>query len=345
MAKPNPARVIEQVPDASLLDEDDDNPETLDLHIPFDHTFEGTPRSGGKDIRINSPHPAAIPKTPPSTPPRQGASANTPPAHSASGKVHITSGRHYTKLGIYLHTDRRPTLTKMIFTQHICNPKFYTNINDLDKIVEKAKFLLMNHEPYHTLLQEGCSFDFIKPQLSYKVVALEENDLIDFVADLNRNGLPADQVNPIPFYEFTDGNHYTQTDVSFLFRVHKEKPARKPKMTDQSTATFDISVMTPIIDSVRNAASTIQAAQQTNSSQPPPSTSRPALSLANTAPPRHIIEPSAASPDRATRPRTQDRLGPPVLHDFRDRSRSHEDRYRPYDDRHRRGRDFRNRRK
>ena len=169
MAKPNPNRVVEQVPDASLLDDDDDEP-TLDIHIPFDHTFDTTPRSGGKDIRINSPHPTEIPRTPPATPPRQGTSTSSPPTNQESSKIHIQSGRHYTKLGIYLHTERGPSLTKMIISQHACSPKFYTSTNDLNRIVEKAKFLLMNHEPYHTLLQEGYNFDLIKPQLSYIVM-------------------------------------------------------------------------------------------------------------------------------------------------------------------------------
>ena len=169
MAKPNPNRVVEQVPDASLLDDDDDEP-TLDIHIPFDHTFDTTPRSGGKDIRINSPHPTEIPRTPPATPPRQGTSTSSPPTNQESSKIHIQSGRHYTKLGIYLHTERGPSLTKMIISQHACSPKVYTSTNDLNRIVEKAKFLLMNHEPYHTLLQEGYNFDLIKPQLSYIVV-------------------------------------------------------------------------------------------------------------------------------------------------------------------------------
>ena len=337
MAKPNPIRVVEQVPDANLLDDDDDEP-TLDLHVAYDHTFDTntTPRSSGKDIRIDSPHPADMPKTPPATPPRQGTSSHTPPANPESSKIHITTGKHYTKLGIYLHTERRPSLTKMIITQHPCSPKFYTNANDLNRIIEKAKFLLMNHEPYFTLLQEGYNFNLVKPQLSYKVMTLDEKELIDFVANLNHGAPSSTDSNPIPFYEYSEGSNYTQTDVSFLFKIQPKPEPKRPKMVDQSNATCGINTLSPIIDSIFNAAPLLQAAQQANISQETPPAARPALSLANTAPPRHIIEPSPPSSQRIPRPRTHDRLGPPVSHDFRDRSRSH-------DDRHRRGREYRRR--
>jgi hypothetical protein len=189
MAASKPPRKSDDVPHADLLDDDDpdahlldeEEPDTVVVHTTYDYTFAPTPKSTGKNLKINSPHPVDMPKTPPATPPRPGTSAEAGTSKDATGKVNVPSGRHYTKLGIYLHTDRRPSLTRILTTHFACNPRFFTNTKDLDSIVEKAKFLLMNQEPYHTLLHEGCSITFVKPQLSYKVVAIEENDLIDFV--------------------------------------------------------------------------------------------------------------------------------------------------------------------
>jgi hypothetical protein len=340
MAASKPPRKSDDVPHADLLDEDDldanlldeEEPDTVVVHTTYDYTFAQTPKSTGKNLKINSPHPVDMPKTPPATPPRPGASAESGTSKDTTGKVNVPSGRHYTKLGIYLHTDRRPTLTRILTTHFPCNPRFFTKTRDLDSIVEKAKFLLMNQEPYHTLLQEGCSVTFIKPQLSYKVVAIEENDLIDFVTDLKN--CPSHEHNPVPFYEFSDDSNFTQTDVSFLFRVQPKPHSRKPEMKEQTCETSDIATLTPLIDAIRNAAPALQAATR-HTTPTPTTTPRPALSLANTAPPRHNITPAPTSPERVARPRPHDRLGPPVPHVFRDRSRSH--------DRNRRSREFRRR--
>jgi hypothetical protein len=353
MAASKPTQKDDEVPDANLLDEED--LDEVVVQTTYDYTFEMTPRSTGKDLRINSPHPVDMPKTPPATPPRQRSSAETSSPRASSSRINIPSGRHSTKLGIYLHTDRRPSLTKMITTHYACNPKFFTKTSDLERIVDRARFLLMNQEPYHTLLQEGCNINFVKPQISYKVATLEGNDLIDFVASLTTSDSAAKNVNPIPFYEFCDGSNFTQTDVSFLFKVEPNTIKIRPSMHNQSTATYDITTLSPLIDSIRNAAPTLQAAQRSNQPTIIDTSARPTLSLANTAPPRHIImpaatnqehiskpqtrEPSTTSPERVSRTRPHDRLGPPVPHVFRDRSRSHEDRSR----RHRDSREIRRR--
>ena len=331
----------DEVEDSDLLYDNDD---TLVIHTIYDHNFESTPTSSGKNLRISSPHPSTIPKTPPQTPPRPMTS--TQPSTASQVKINIPTGPHQTRLGIYLHTDRRPSLTKIITTQHACNPQFYSKPDDLRQIITRARHILMNQEPYFTMMNEGHSFDFIRPQLSYKVYAIDENELIDFVADLDLK-CSSNSQNPVPFYEFADGRNYTQTDVSFLFRMPPIKDDLKPETCEKGTATYDAISLTPIIDIIRQAAPALQATFQQNFTSTAAPPSKPTLSLTSSAPPRHITTTTPAPPGTASRSRPHDRLGPPVAHEFRARSRSHE-RYRSHDrsrsnDRNRRPREFKRR--
>ena len=313
----------DEVEDTNLLYDNDD---TLVINTIYDHNLESTPRSSGKNLRINSPHPSNIPRTPPQTPPRPITSTQSTTTASQI-KINIPAGPHQTRLGIYLHTDRRPSLTKIITTQHACNPQFYSKPEDLRHIITRARHILMNQEPYFTMMNEGHSFNFIRPQLSYKkVYAIDENELIDFVTDLDLKGNTTSE-NPVPFYEFADGRNYTQTDVSFLFRMPPTKADKKPETCDKGTATYDAISLTPIIDIIRQAAPALQATFHKNFTTTAAQPSKPTLSLTSSAPPRHLTSTTPTPPGTASRSRPHDRLRPPVAHDFRTRSRSHE-RYR-----------------
>ena len=323
MATPRSANKSDEVEDSELLYENDD---TLVINTVYDHNLESTPRSSGKNLRITSPHPSEIPRTPPQTPPRPITTATTT---TSQIKINIPTGPHLTRLGIYLHTDRRPSLIKIITTQQACNPHFYSKPDDLRRLMNAARHVLMNQEPYFTMMNEGHSFDLIRPQLSYKVYAIDEHELIDFVTDLDLKSTTTCD-NPVPFYEFADGKNYTQTDVSFLFRMPPTKPEMKPTLCDKSTATYDAISLTPIIDIIRQAAPALQATYHNNFKPATPMPSKPTLSLTDSAPPRHPTSTTPTQTDTAPRSRPHDRLGPPVAHDFRTRSRSRE-RYRSHE--------------
>ena len=330
----------DEVEDSELLYENDD---TLVIHPIYDPNLESTPRSSGKNLRITSPHPTEIPRTPPQTPPRPITTATTT---TPQIKINIPTGPHQTRLSVYLHTDRRPSLTRIITTQHACNPHFYSKPYDLRRIMNAARHILLNQEPYFTMMNEGHSFDLIRPQLSYKVYAIDEHELIDFVTDLDLKSTTTCE-NPVPFYEFADGNNFTQTDVSFLFRMPPKKPNENPKMCDKGTNTYDAISLTPIIDIIRQAAPALQATYLYNFKPTNPTPPRPTLSLTSSAPPRHLTSTSSTPADTASRSRPHDRLGPPVVHDFRTRSRSHE-RYRSHErsrshERNRRAKEYKTR--
>jgi hypothetical protein len=157
--------------------------------------------------------------------------------------------------------------------------------------------------------------------LSYKVLAVEENFLIDFMVDINEmsyNG--AHQPFPEPFLETTDNTLYSQTDISFRFKVHALEAPVRLKTTETGTMTFDSVLVNPVIDQIRDGAK-LWGRLMTQLDIPTPAApiaakaqNRPLISLStnNDAPPRHHLQHDSG--------RIAQRLGPPVTHEFGARS-------------------------
>ena len=318
--KPTPVK------DANLLEDDTD---TLILYFDDDDT-DTPPPTGGKNLQLLENPSEGKPTY--TSPPRalSPSKAKIPPTPQNTGTL-----KHITKLDVYIHTAANKTLQKIISTQFGCHKMFYTQPHLINSIIQRAEHLIMRQEPFNTLLNQGYNFTLSQPQMSYRVLTLEENTLIDFVVDL------ADEQqrhNPVPFYESNEEHEYTRTDVSYLFNINPmPEPESKPSMVDQSTITFDHDTISPFIDQFRSSASK----WNTKRRQPSPSRLQtpPATSTKSEEDQKHN---AGRQRDREHRPQQQRvhpqaRLGPPVAHDFRDRSRStsHERNQQRSDDRHR----------
>jgi hypothetical protein len=317
--KPTPVK------DANLLDDETD---TLILHFDDDDA-DSPPHVGGKNLQLLENPSEGKPTY--TSPPRalSPSKAKIPPTPQNTGTL-----KHITKLDVYIHTANNKTLQKIISTQFGCHKMFYTQPHLINSIIQRAEHLIMRQEPFNTLLNQGYNFSLSQPQMSYRVLTLEENTLIDFVVDL------ADEQqrhNPVPFYESNEEHEYTRTDVSYLFNINPmPEPESKPSMVDQSTITFDHDTISPFIDQFRSSASK----WNTKKRQPSPSRQHtpPATS---TQTEEHQKVDEGRQRDREHRPQQQRvhpqaRLGPPVAHDFRDRSRStsHERNQQRSDNRH-----------
>jgi hypothetical protein len=224
--------------------------------------------------------------------------------------------KHVTKINVYIHTQVSPGLTKAMTMEHTCIPAFYNYRNHLDELIDRARNALLQQEPYHTLLQAGYNLYLREPQLSYKVLAIEENFLIDFVVDIN--GMSYDTAHPPlpePFIETVDNIHFSQTDISFRFKVHALEVPVRPKTTESGTMTFDSALVNPILDQIRDGAKLwgrlmTQLDEHTPTNARPNLPTRPTVSLStnNDAPPRHHLQHDSD--------RIRQRLGPPVEHEF-----------------------------
>jgi hypothetical protein len=187
--------------------------------------------------------------------------------------------------------------------------------------------LLLNAEPYQTLMTQGYDFQLIKSQLSYKVLPLEQDELIDFMQDQETMHFshPAHE-HPILFYEKHGKQHVSQMDISFEFHINQRVKHVHPRKVDMATMTasgdtfnnvFDVIALNPIIWPTLQERPTPQASEI----RTPP----PRLSLADCAPQRHPLDQQQQDRDRRNRPRPHQRLGPPMARQF-GRSRSNEGR-------------------
>lgn len=317
MATPKPITDGAAVADAHLLDGDDDEVEVLTTEEDYNIlNNDATPSRRG-----------------PQTPPEPRQSKTPPPALDNSSvvkekpkKLFFANGKHITKLHVYMHTKERRALQKVIESEFPCHPDFFNQRRTLENIIDRARTLLLQQEPYHTLLTEGYNFEIDEAQISYKVLALDENILLDFVVDLAQmNYSKANDFYPLPFFETTNDVRFSQTDISFRFTIPTLVALAKPKMTDRYTMTFDAALVNPIVDHIRSSAKTwsVVASQLDTPEQTKPTQTLPTLTLAGSAaaPPRHHFPQGSES---SSRPALVNRLGPPVPHAFRSRSRSRE---------------------
>jgi hypothetical protein len=305
----------EEVLDSDLLDNDDEGVNVL----ATDDDYRLLESGDYQDPRNESI------QTPPGTPPR---TITSPTSIVKERTPPISNKQHKTKINVYIHSRSRVNLLKAATMSYICNPDFYHRRRILEQIVRRAELVLLQQEPYHTLINTGHNISFKDPQLSYKVLAIDENFLIDFVADIpSMSYVQTEPQPPQPFFEQSPDCQYSQTDVSFLFEADIIKTPVKPKTRDASTVTFDAALVNPILDQIRNCVTPWHTAL---SQMEPPATStstatsrRAAPSLSDMAdtPPRHHTQRERDAPVRA-------RLGPPIERSFnrpqgrpRDRSR------------------------
>jgi len=321
MASSKPKLLISD--DGLLQDSNDDEIIEGDLNDD-DYRMLHTPDSQrrGKSIRIgdnNSPNRGS---TPPTTPPRPDRTSTPKPRGPE-----VPEGHHSTKLEIHIMTERNPLPHKVLSVLHKCTTRFYQHRPIIHKLINRAKMLLLNAEPYQTLMTQGYDFQLIKSQLSYKVLPLDQDELIDFLLDPETMHFshPAHE-HPIPFYERHGKQHVSQTDISFEFHINQRVKHVQPRKMDMATMTasadkisniFDVITRNPIIWPTLHDNSTPQA----SGVRTPP----PRLSLADCAPPRHHLDQQQLDRDRRNRPRPHQRLGPPVARQFK-RSRSNEGR-------------------
>ena len=306
--KPTPVK------DSNLLEEDEDT-----LILDNYDKIDSPQHVGGKDLSLLS------------KPGQSGLQQPTPPRtlSPSTSTPHLPQPpppalKHVTKLDVYIHTSNNKALQKIVAAQFACNRLFYTKPLTINSIIQRAEHLVMRQEPFNTLLSQGLSFTLTQPQISYRVLTLEENQLIDFVVDLADEDLQS--MNPTPYYELYNGNEHTHTDVSFFFDIKPiAEPAKKPKTADAQTLTFDAGTLSPFIDQFRTAAANWTLQQKDTRPSKSTPTIPPTLSLSTTAPPKHILH---HDKDKQQKHKIQERLhpharlGPPVQHKFKERSRS-----------------------
>jgi hypothetical protein len=230
---------------------------------------------------------------------------------------------HITKINIYIHTSNNPALSKVTTMEHPCPQNFYNQRQRLEDIMDKARNCLLNQEPYYTMINAGYNLYLREPQVSYKVLAIDDNFLIDFVVDVNNMAYTKPQPPlPEPFYETKGESLWSQTDVSFRFKVHHMEVLVHPQTREMATMTSDAVFVSPLIDTIRTSAEAWAASlNQTEDVQTPASTMekpKPRLNslpkLDDDAPPRHhLASTSSGSSDGHL---IRDRLGPPVGRSF-----------------------------
>jgi hypothetical protein len=303
-----------ELPNHDILDfeyddftEDEENPKT-------------PTRPGGKSIRIDQPPTDLldIPSSP---------TDSNIIMEEVSQNITVPDGKHATKLQVYIYTDRNPRLQRIVNTIHICKPTYYNSKQVLTTMLNRARTLILNNEPFHTMIHEGYNLELTKPQLSYKILSADGQDLLD--SEVNPNDMsfdPTQNHNQIPFFESEENKNVTQTDISYHFSIKPLPQRPKMEMKHQSTHMTDASIMNPIIDSIKQSApalvnsSLVDKQYQARSITTNNTIRTPSLS--SSAPPRHGSGPSPRDLQaKAQRNRPQDRLGPPIRKFF-NRSRS-----------------------
>ena len=312
----------EKVPDSELLDEDDDF--NLAATEEDYRILKETPRSG-KRIRMNSPpprSPASSSDSPPETPPRRISSPERIQALASS----TPTLKHVCRTNIYIYTDERSQLQKITDAEFTTHPDFYKRKSSLENLVTRARMIIMQQEPFHTLLQLGYDFNLTDDQLSYKVFASDDNEIIDFVLDQKVFNYAGALRIPRPYYEETESRRASQVDIAFRFTMETQQLPKKPTMVSTGTTTFDAEVITPIIDQIRFTAVKLSGIlnRPENSGQLAANNSRPIIPIM----PDEVAQPPIRHrQDRSTsssRHRAQDRLGPPIPRQFAPRQRGHQ---------------------
>ena len=326
MATPRTSR--EKVLDSHLLDANDDD-FTLTVNEDDYRILKETPRSG-KRIRMNSPpprSPASDVDSPSTTPPRRVTSPERIQA-LPNDKLEL---KHVCTTNVYIHTDERCQLQKITDAEFTTHPEFYKRKGSLENLVTRARMIIMQQEPFHTMLNQGYDFDLNESQLSYKVYASEDEELVDYIVDLRMFNKPTGPAQmPKPFYTEKSKCRSSQVDVSFRFHMEQgQQLPKKPLMTSIGTSTFDSELITPIIDHIRFTAvklSGIIGHKDTFGPQyvrkgpttPPPADEEP------------LNPPQRERSTSSSRSRAQDRLGPPIPRQFNPRNRGHNGpKYRP----------------
>ena len=237
---------------------------------------------------------------------------------------------HISKINVYIHTTHNPALSKVASLEHACAQTFFNHRQRLEDIIEKARLCILQQEPYFTLINAGYNLYLRDPQVSYKVLAIDDNFLIDFVVDVkamtyNKAQLPL----PEPFYETKGDTLWSQTDVSFKFKVHNLEIPTRPQTRTTATMTYDAAFLSPLIDNMRTSAEAWTASINqsglpisTTSNDKPIKKMTQLPKLDDDVPPRHhLASTSSGSSDGHL---LRERLGPPVGRSFATRLPVHE---------------------
>ena len=230
---------------------------------------------------------------------------------------------HISKINVYIHTSNNPALSKVTSIEYPSPQGFYNHRQRLEEIMDKARICILQQEPYNTLINAGYNLYLRDPQVSYKVLAIDDNFLIDFVVDVGTMSYTKPQPPlPEPFYETKGDTIWSQTDVSFRFKVHNLETPVRPQTRTTATMTHDSAFVSPLIDTLRKSAGAWAAsleqleANQHSSSTNDKSRTRPTPlpKLDDDAPPRHhLASTSSGSSDGHL---LRERLGPPVGRSF-----------------------------
>jgi len=328
------------IDDRILDDDDNDDDHALDEVVvdgSYDDMFDTHEHVGGKNIRMTDPRPKSPSTTPPDSPIDSGLT-NDPPQENLQSVDISQIQAHVTKIRAYIYTAKHPKLQLMLSTHCEIVPDFYTHKQQMHKLITKTRLMLLQQEPYSTMMDEGYSIYLSRPQLSYKVLAIEDNVLVDYVVDLNYHG-ESDRIddNPTPFFEKIGEETHSYIDISFLFRIPTNDVPTRPTTKSQATSMSDEMRISAIIDLVRSPDVSSTAHLYQNP-QPGPSRSSSTLRAGplrfHTNPePVHLPRPQAIGPIPSSRERPgrqlhrlrpYERLGPPPTHLFGQRSTSQE---------------------
>ncbi len=52
-------------------------------------------------------------------------------------------------------------------------------------MLNRARTLILNNEPFHTMINEGYNLELTRPQLSYKILSADGQELLDFEVNIN----------------------------------------------------------------------------------------------------------------------------------------------------------------
>jgi hypothetical protein len=307
MASSSTHKKSEHVPDSELLDYDD-----VDFQInpaEIDNLGAQTPRTG-KKIRMNSPPPRS-PSSSSNLSSRTTSPHRTPPRHLPNPE---SSSRISCQTNILIHTNEKCSLQLITTASYKTDLYFHTLKSAMDNLITRAEMTLMQQEPFHTLLSQGYTFNISQPQLSYKTKDLAADEIMDYIVDMSKLTSGRNRT-AIPHLTTTSGNtQIANVDISFKFHVQPFTGVRKSRLADQATNTYDAASINPIIDLIRDKASSLTSLQRSEHS------------LGTKISPR-LPQPKT-QPTASKRPRSpsavrpHDRLGPPVPHAFNRRQRS-----------------------
>ncbi|EFX60346.1 hypothetical protein DAPPUDRAFT_277962 [Daphnia pulex] len=214
-------------------------------------------------------------------------------------------------------TDSNIIMEEVSQNTAVPDGKHASKLQVLTTMLNRARTLILNNEPFHTMINEGYNLELTKPQLSYKILSADGQDLLDFEVNPNDMSMdPTQNQNQIPFFELEENKNVTQTDISYHFSIKPLTQRPKTEMKHQSTHMTDASIMNPIIDSIKQSAPALVNSSLVDKQYQARSITTNTIrtpSLSSSAPPRHGPGPSPRDLQaKAQRSRPQDRLGPPI---------------------------------